>query len=133
MTRDATKATGTFPLRTIHLDFHTGPNIPDVGKDFDPTAFAKTFKDAHIDSVTVFAKCHHGLLYYDTDRPERHPGLPRELDLMGEQIKALHAVGIRAPIYLSVQCDEFAANEHAECSDGCAARVGPTSTPTGSP
>jgi Hypothetical glycosyl hydrolase 6/Beta-galactosidase trimerisation domain len=109
-----TSSTGTFPHRTIHLDFHTGPNIPDIGKDFNPTEFAKTFKDAHIDSVTVFAKCHHGLLYYDTDRPERHPGLPRDLDLMGEQIKALHAVGIRAPIYLSVQCDEWAANEHAD-------------------
>lgn len=105
---------GTFPLRTIHLDFHTGPDIPDVGKDFDPEMFARTFQDAHVDSVTVFAKCHHGHLYYDTDRPERHPGLPRDLDLMGGQIESLHAVGIRAPIYLSVLCDEWAANHHPE-------------------
>lgn len=109
-----TIATSAFPLRTIHLDFHTGPDIPDVGKDFDAERFARTFADAHVDSVTVFAKCHHGHLYYDTDRPERHPGLPRDLDLMGSQIEALHAVGIRAPIYLSVQCDEWAANHHPE-------------------
>ena len=64
-----------FPRRTIHLDFHTSPLIPDVGVDFDADAFARTFKDAHVDSVTVFAKCHHGRLYFDTDRPERHPGL----------------------------------------------------------
>ena len=92
-----------FPLRTVHLDFHTGPWVPDVGRDFDPQQFAQTFKDAYVDSVTVFAKCHHGHLYYATDHPARHPSLPKELDLLGEQIEALHNVGIRAPIAISVQ------------------------------
>lgn len=103
-----------FPRRTVHLDFHTGPAVPDVAADFDPDQFARTFRDAHVDSVTVFAKCHHGRLYYDTDRPERHPGLPRDLDLLAAQVDALHGVGIRAPIYLSVQVDEYAAGEHPE-------------------
>lgn len=103
-----------FPLRTVHLDFHTGPRVPGVGEDFNPAAFAQTFRDAHVDSVTVFAKCHHGHLYYGTDRPERHPGLAPDLDLLAEQIDALHAVGIRAPIYLSLQVDEYAAREHPE-------------------
>ena len=43
----------SFPLRTIHLDFHTGPDVPDVGCDFDAESFARTFKEAHVDSVTV--------------------------------------------------------------------------------
>ncbi|MHB1598285.1 MAG: alpha-amylase family protein [Acidimicrobiales bacterium] len=103
-----------FPRRTVHLDFHTGPDIPAVGARFDADAFARTFRDAHVDSVTVFAKCHHGLLYYRTGRPERHPGLDAGLDLLGEQIQALHGAGIRAPIYLSVQCDEHAANLHPD-------------------
>ncbi|SEP82658.1 beta-galactosidase trimerization domain-containing protein [Microlunatus flavus] len=103
-----------FPRRTIHLDFHTGPDVPDVAVDFDPGRFAATFAAAHVDSVTVFAKCHHGLLYYDTDRPERHPGLARDLDLLKQQVDALHAVGIRAPVYLSVQVDEHAATTHPE-------------------
>ncbi|MFI1172893.1 alpha-L-fucosidase [Streptomyces melanogenes] len=103
-----------FPRRTVHLDFHTGPHIPDVGRDFDPAAFARTFQDAHVDSVTVFAKCHHGHLYYATDRPERHPGLAPDLDLLTEQVNALRSVGIRAPIYLSLQVDEYAAREHPE-------------------
>jgi hypothetical protein len=103
-----------FPLRTIHLDFHTGPWVPDVGRDFDPQQFARTFRGAHVDSVTVFAKCHHGHLYYATDHPARHPSLPAGLDLLGEQVAALHSVGIRAPIYVSVQCDEYAANTHPE-------------------
>jgi hypothetical protein len=98
----------------VHLDFHTGPAVPDVARDFDPEQFARTFADAHVDSVTVFAKCHHGMLYYDTERPERHPGLPAGMDLLAAQVDALHGVGIRAPIYLSVQVDEHAAGQHPE-------------------
>lgn len=103
-----------FPRRTIHLDFHTGPAIPDVGAQFDPGEFGRTFAAAHVDSVTMFAKCHHGHLYHLTGRPERHPNLKPGLDLLGDQIEALHAHGIRAPIYLSVQVDEYAANSHPE-------------------
>lgn len=102
------------PYRQIHLDFHTGPWIPDVGVDFDAREFARTLKRAHVNSVTVFAKCHHGHLYYNTRRPERHPGLKPGLDLLGEQVEALHHEDIRAPIYLSVQCDEYAADTHPE-------------------
>jgi hypothetical protein len=109
----ATSATA-FPYRQIHLDFHTGPAIPDVGEEFDAREFARTMKAANVNSVTVFAKCHHGHLYYDTDRPERHPGLRRDLDLLKQQVDALHSEGIRAPIYISVQCDEYAANLHPE-------------------
>lgn len=103
-----------FPRRMVHLDFHTSPHIPDVGRDFDAERFAETIADARIDSVTLFAKCHHGQLYYDTDRSERHPSLPKGLDLLGEQIEALHRRDIRAPIYLSILCDEYAAAEHPE-------------------
>ncbi len=102
------------PSRQIHLDFHTGPAVPDVGRDFDAREFARTMKAANVNSVTVFAKCHHGHLYYATKRPERHPGLKPGLDLLGEQVEALHREGIRAPIYISVQCDEYAANTHPE-------------------
>ncbi len=75
---------------------------------------ARNIQEAHVDSVTVFAKCHHGLLYYDTKRPERHPNLKKGLDLLGEQVEALHREGIRAPIYISVLCDEYAADTHPE-------------------
>src|SRR5258708_6430508 len=89
------------PLRTrqIHLDFHTGPAIGDVGAGFAAREFARTMKRAHVNSVTVFAKCHHGHLYYHSKRPERHPGLKPGLDLLRGQVEALHREGIRAPIY----------------------------------
>ncbi|WP_020574907.1 alpha-L-fucosidase [Actinopolymorpha alba] len=114
MTLPAATETPYIPKRHVHLDFHTGPHVPDVGRDFDPVTFAKTFQEAGVDSVTVFGKCHHGHLYFDTDHPARHPGLSPDLDLLGEQINALRAVGIKAPIYLSVQCDEYAADTHPE-------------------
>jgi Hypothetical glycosyl hydrolase 6/Beta-galactosidase trimerisation domain len=103
-----------FPTRTVHLDFHTGPAIDDVASNFNADEFAATFVEACAQSVTVFAKCHHGHLYYETDRAERHPGLPKSINLLEQQIEALHRVGIKAPVYLSLQVDEYAANTFPE-------------------
>lgn len=107
-------STPYIPRRHIHLDFHTGPAIPGVGSEFDPRKFAETYQAVDADSVTVFAKCHHGLLYTDTDHPARHPGLASGLDLVAQQVEALHEVGIKAPVYISVQVDEYAADHHPE-------------------
>ncbi len=97
-----------FP-RQVHLDFHTSPLIPDVAADFDPDAFAAAFADAHVQSVTVFAKCHHGMSYYPTKVGRSHPGLRRP-DLLGEMIEALHRRGIRAPVYTTVGWEEDVAD-----------------------
>lgn len=99
-------------FRQVHLDFHTSPHIPDIGAAFDPEQFAETLKAASVDSVTLFAKCHHGLLYYETPHEARHPGL--SCDLLRLQIEALHKRDIKCPIYLSVQCDEWAADHHPD-------------------
>ncbi len=104
----------TLPNRQIHLDFHTGPAIPDVGSQWDADTFGDMLAQAHVNSVTLFAKCHHGHLYYDTQASARHPSLPKGLDLLGEQIDALHKRNIAAPVYISVQCDEFAADTHPD-------------------
>jgi len=101
--------------RQIHLDFHTSPHIPEVGAAFDPDQFADTLARAHVDSVTAFARCHHGHLYYDSKlHPERiHPTL-RNRDLLKQQIEACHARGIRVPIYITVQWDQFTADRHRD-------------------
>lgn len=103
------------PFRQVHLDFHTSEAIPDVGKDFDPDDFAAALKEAHVNSVTVFGRCHHGWIYYDTKQfPERkHPNLRRP-NLLKEQIEACHKRGIRAPVYITIQWDHFTANAHPE-------------------
>ena len=103
------------PSRQVHLDFHTSGDIPGIGADFDPKAFAKTFKDAYVNSVTVFARCHHGYIYYPSKTfPERvHPHL-KCANLLREQVDALHEAGIRAPIYITVQWDRYTAERHPE-------------------
>lgn len=100
--------------RQVHLDFHTSPDI-EVGAQFDPDAFAATLERARVDSITCFARCHHGLIYYDSKlNPERvHPRLARR-NLLAEQIEACHKRNIRVPIYTSVQWDHFTAQEHPE-------------------
>jgi uncharacterized lipoprotein YddW (UPF0748 family) len=101
------------PLRQVHLDFHTSPYIPDAGSEFDARAFAQTIKKAHINSVTVFAKCHHGQCYYPTKTGTQHPAL-KGRDLLGEQIEALHSEGIRCPIYTTVAWEEDVAQKHPD-------------------
>ncbi|MBS3848317.1 alpha-L-fucosidase [Devosia sp. BSSL-BM10] len=98
--------------RQIHLDFHTSEHIPGIGSAFDAEDFVSTFKAAHVDSVTIFAKCHHGWSYYPTKVGEQHPQLTR--DLMGDMVTALVAADIECPIYISVQWDERNARLHPE-------------------
>ena len=100
------------PFRQVHLDFHTSPLIPDVGVDFDPAGFARTLKAAAVNSVAVFARCHHGMSYYPTRVATPHPSLKR--DLLGEMIEACHREGIQAPIYITVVWDEHAGTTHPE-------------------
>jgi hypothetical protein len=99
--------------RQVHLDFHTSPFIHDAGSEFDAREFAGTMKRAHVDSVTLFAKCHHGQCYYPTRTGVQHPAL-KGRDLLGEQIEALHREGIRCPIYTTVVWEQDAAQKHPE-------------------
>lgn len=107
--------TSDLPFRQIHLDFHTSPLIPEVGRDFDPEAFVETLRRAHVNSINLFARCHHGYLYYDSRAfPERiHPTLQRR-NLLAEQIEACHRHGIRTPIYITVRWDKYSADRHSD-------------------
>ncbi|MDR1825098.1 MAG: alpha-L-fucosidase [Bifidobacteriaceae bacterium] len=99
-------------LRQVHLDFHTSEAITQVADQFDASLFADTLAEAHVNSINVFAKCGHGYSYYPTAVGTIHPGLQR--DLLGEMLEALHARGIKAPVYVSVNWDDLAARQHPE-------------------
>ena len=105
----------TKPLRyrQIHLDFHTSEHIEGVGAEFDAADFVATLKAAKVDSITIFAKCHHGWSYYPTKVGQPHPHLARP-DLLGDMLAALKPADIEAPVYISVQWDERTAREHPE-------------------
>ncbi|KAF1304940.1 alpha-amylase family protein [Candidatus Enterococcus willemsii] len=98
--------------RQVHLDFHT-PVLPfKLGKNFNKETFQKTLKDAHVNSVTLTGRCHHGHIYYQTKLPARHPQM--EGDFLMEQVDACHEIGINAPIYLTVGWDAFSADKHPD-------------------
>jgi len=99
-------------FRQVHLDFHTSEQIVRIGEQFDPDEFVKVLKEAAVDSITLFSRCHHGWIYHDTRFPNRHPHLKR--NLLKEQIDACHEAGIRAPIYITVGWDEYSARQHPE-------------------
>lgn len=101
--------------RQVHLDFHTSPYIQNIGDSFNAEEFANTLKKARVNSITCFARCHHGMLYYDSKLfPEMiHPNL-KNRNLLQEQIEVCHRYGIRVPIYTTVMWDDYNAKEHPE-------------------
>ncbi len=102
----------SLPFRQIHMDFHTSPFIPGVGEQFDPEGFVKTLRDAHVNSINLFAKCHHGMYYYPTKIGTMHPQL--QFDLFGKQVKACRENGIRPVAYTCVAWNEDWADRHPE-------------------
>jgi len=100
------------PFRHIHLDFHTSPAITGVGEDFTPDGFGRTLKDASINSITVFAKCHHGMAYYPTKVGIQHPNL--KIDLLGGMIEGCHKYGVLVVAYISTMYDQYMWRHHGD-------------------
>lgn len=93
--------------RQLHLDFHTSPLIENIGEKFDKTMFINNLKAAKVNSINIFAKCHHGLSYYPTKLGRMHPHL--KFDLLGEMIQACREADITAPIYFTTGWEEVSA------------------------
>lgn len=101
-----------YPYRKVHLDFHTSPDIPGIGSRFSKENFQQTLKKGNVDSITVFAKCHHGLCYYPTQVGTMHPNL--SFDLTGAMVDAAHEIGVKAPIYITAGWSDLDAVQHPE-------------------
>ena len=99
-------------FRQVHLDFHTSEKIPGIGSRFDKKQFQEALKRGHVNSITLFSKCHHGWAYHPSTANETHPGLA--FDLLGAQIEAAHEIGVKTPVYLSAGLDEKLARRHPE-------------------
>ncbi|WP_053375263.1 beta-galactosidase trimerization domain-containing protein [Paenibacillus sp. FJAT-27812] len=97
-------------FRQVHLDFHTSEAIDGIGNAFSKRQFQDMLKTGHVDSITVFSKCHHGWAYHPSDVNEMHPHL--SFDLLGAQIEAAHEIGVKTPVYLSAGLDEKIARRH---------------------
>ncbi len=100
------------PFRQVHLDFHTSECVPGIGEKFEKKQFQDALKLGHVNSITIFAKCHHGWSYYPSKVNAVHPNL--KFDLLGEELKACKEIGVKSPVYLSAGFDERMAREHPE-------------------
>ncbi len=89
--------------RQVHLDFHTSEFVP-VGNNFSKEQFQNALKAGHVNSITVFSKCHHGWSYHPTEVNEMHPTL--NFDLLGAQLEACKEIDVNAPVYISAGFDE---------------------------
>ncbi|MCX6970337.1 MAG: hypothetical protein NTV93_09315 [Verrucomicrobia bacterium] len=69
--------------RQIHIDFHTPAGVT-VGDKFNAVEFFDTLESAMVNSIAIFAKCHHGYSYFDTKVGTRHPGL--SFDMLGQAV-----------------------------------------------
>lgn len=99
-------------FRQVHLDFHTSEAIHHIGQDFNKEQFQDMLRLGHVDSITVFSKCHHGWAYHPSEVNEMHPHL--DFDLLGAQIEAAHEMDVKTPIYVSAGLDEKLARRHPE-------------------
>jgi len=102
------------PTRQVHLDFHTSPLIPDVGRQFDKAQFQAALREGNLNSITIFAKCHHGLCYYPTKVGTPHPTMPEGFDLTGAMMDAAHEIGVAAPVYITMGWSVVDAQQHPE-------------------
>ncbi len=100
------------PFRQIHLDFHTSGEIPGIGSRFSKEQFQEALKAGHVNSITVFSKCHHGWSYHPTEVNKMHPHL--DFDLLGAQLEACAEIGVRAPVYVSAGFDEKEVAAHPD-------------------
>ncbi len=100
------------PYRQVHLDFHTSESIEHIGARFSKEQFALALKAGHINSITLFSKCHHGWSYHPTVANEMHPHL--DFDLLDAELEVCEQLGVRTQIYLSAGFDEKYARRHPE-------------------
>lgn len=98
--------------RQVHLDFHTSGKLREIGAGFDKKQFQEMLRLGHVDSITLFSKCHHGYSFHPTQANEMHPGL--SFDLLGEQLAACREIDVKAPVYISAGLDEKEAVRHPE-------------------
>lgn len=100
------------PYRQVHLDFHTSEHIKNIGSMFDKEQFKRCLKKGHLNSITLFAKCHHGWAYFPSETNEMHPGL--HFDLLSAMIDACREAGVASQLYISAGYDEKYFFDHPE-------------------
>lgn len=95
--------------RKIHILYVSPPWAAHRGERFDAASWARQIKDAHITSLELYCKDHHGVCYYPSTL-----GLDYPRDVVGELFDAAKAEGLRFVAYYSVGYDAYALGVHPD-------------------
>ncbi len=98
--------------KRLHLDFHNHPTVLGIGANATADSFKAGLQELGVDSVVLFAKCHHGMSYYRTAIGQPHPGM--SYDLLAAQVEACDAAGIEYHLYFSVLRENQVYDAHPE-------------------
>jgi len=98
-------------LTKCHPDFHLPADVV-VGEGFDAQDYVARLKEAQIDAVVFFGKCHYGFSYYPTKIGTVHPKLVS--DMLGEIVQECRREGVGISAYYSVFLDTAAARLHPD-------------------
>ena len=83
--------------RKLFFDFHSSQHAKGLASGFDAERWAKRLVAAHAQAVSVFMKGARGWSFYRKGSYRYvHPMLPAGLDMVEEQIAALHRHGLKA-------------------------------------
>lgn len=93
-------------MRQVHLDFHM-PEFPrEAIHNFDAKRMIDHIQRGRINMVALFAKCHFGNAFYDTEAGHKHTGLKE--DYLAETSAECRKHGIAPLAYYSLCCDAWA-------------------------
>ncbi len=98
--------------RKVHLDMHLPEDAPDMFERFDAEEYVRTLADAHVNSVTIFAHCHHGNCYFDTSVGHKHSRLT--FDYVREVAAECRRQNLAVMAYISCAWNHRAGEEHPE-------------------
>ncbi|MFP4250591.1 MAG: alpha-L-fucosidase [Armatimonadota bacterium] len=97
-------------MRQVHMDFHM-PEFPrEAIVNFDAEQFVGHLRRGKINMVALFAKCHFGNSFYDTQVGHKHSGLDQ--DFLYEAAAECRAHDIRTIAYYSLCCDRHVYDTH---------------------
>lgn len=106
--------------RKLFFDFHCPGATVGLAAAFDAESWAARLEEANAQAASVFAKGAFGWSYYRKGSIRYiHPHLPPEVDMLEQQISALHSRELRAIGYYHTFYSEPVAQDHPDWLERC--------------
>lgn len=101
--------------KNLFFDLHTHSSARGVAEGFDADAWADRIKSLGVQAVSAFAVDGFGWRFYrEGEHGWVHPGLPENLDLLGEIVSACHERDVRVIAYFNTMNSEPVAKYRPE-------------------